>query len=377
MKHQGMRKLMALLLTAVLMLPCVAASAFAEPASGENGSIDGAITVGGMTTPGDSASGGTTDPGEDPDPGVNPDPGVEPDPGVGDPVVAPPAPVRDASLRSISIACGELYPAFDPQIFEYTVYVTAEQSEKSCAITAVPSDPYSSVSVSVSGEEKFVNTDIKRKIRVYNGGLTEEYTLQIHVMDNSEYYANGVHYEQMNEPDLTALPGVFRTVSATGFKGRIAQSTGLSMLLVQYEDSANAEHTIWRRYEPTSRTLTTVSFVTIEGKKYISCDSEDNILFLNNKQGDMYYIKNADGQVDLLVRTDNVALEEKSGLLSHISTAALLAVIAVLLAAGVWLLLNWKKMKIKNKKSEEIAYFRPYLSSYTEEQDGQRERTEK
>ena len=247
-------------------------------------------------------------------------------------MVAPPAPVRDASLRSISIACGELYPAFDPQIYEYTVYVTAEQSEKSCAITAVPSDPYSSVSV--SGEEKFVNTDIKRKIRVYNGGLTEEYTLQIHVMDNSEYYANGVHYEQMNEPDLTALPGVFRTVSATGFKGRIAQSTGLSMLLVQYEDSANAEHTIWRRYEPTSRTLTTVSFVTIEGKKYISCDSEDNILFLNNKQGDMYYIKNADGQVDLLVRTDNVALEEKSGLLSHISTAALLAVIAVLLAGG-------------------------------------------
>lgn len=125
------------------------------------------------------------------------------------------------------------------------------------------------------------------------------------------------------------------------------------------------------------RTLTTVSFVTIEGKKYISCDGEDNILFLNNKQGDMYYIKNADGQVDLLVRTDNVALEEKSGLLSHISTAALLAVIAVLLAAGVWLLLNWKKMKIKSKKSEEIAYFRPYLSSYTEERDGQRETMEK
>ena len=119
-----------------------------------------------------------------------------------------------------------------------------------------------------------------------------------------------------------------------------------------------------------------MSFVTIEGKKYISCDGEDNILFLNNKQGDMYYIKNADGQVDLLVRTDNVALEEKSGLLSHISTAALLAVIAVLLAAGVWLL-NWKKMKVKSKKSEEIAYFRPYLSSYTEERDGQRETMEK
>lgn len=84
----------------------------------------------------------------------------------------------------------------------------------------------------------------------------------------------------------------------------------------------------------------------------------------------MYYIKNADGQVDLLVRTDNVALEEKSGLLSHISTAALLA-------AGIWLLLNWKKMKVKSKKSEEIAYFRPYLSSYTEERDGQREAMEK
>lgn len=66
-----------------------------------------------------------------------------------------PTPVRDASLRSISIACGELYPAFDPQIYEYTVYVTAEQSEKSCAITAVPSDSYSSVSV--SGEENSVN----------------------------------------------------------------------------------------------------------------------------------------------------------------------------------------------------------------------------
>lgn len=52
MKHQGMRKLMALLLAAVLMLPCVAASAFAEPTSGENGSVDGTITVGGVTTPG-------------------------------------------------------------------------------------------------------------------------------------------------------------------------------------------------------------------------------------------------------------------------------------------------------------------------------------
>ena len=49
---------------------------------------------------------------------------------------------------------------------------------------------------------------------------------------------------------------------------------------------------------------------------------------------------------------------------------------AVLLAAGVWLL-NWKKMKVKSKKSEEIAYFRPYLSSYTEERDGQRETMEK
>ena len=45
MKHQGMRKLMALLLAAVLVLPCVAASAFAEPTSGENGSVDGTITV--------------------------------------------------------------------------------------------------------------------------------------------------------------------------------------------------------------------------------------------------------------------------------------------------------------------------------------------
>ena len=212
---------------------------------------------------------------------------------------------------------------------------------------------------------------------VYNGGLTEEYTLLIHVMDNSEYYADGVHYEQMSEPDLTALPGVFRAVSETGFKGRIAQSTGLSMLLVQYEDSANTEYTIWRRYEPTSHEMTTVSFVTIEGKKYISCGGEDNILFLNNKQGDMYYVKNADGQVNLLVRTDNVALEEKSGLLSHISTAALLAVIAVLLAAGVWLLLNWKKMKAKSEKSEKIAYFRPYLSSYPVEPDGQKEKTGK
>ena len=314
---------------------------------------------------------------DDPTPSVDPKPAednkTDPEP---EPEPEPTPVARDATLRSLSIACGQLYPAFDPYVYEYTVYVTAEQPEKSCAITAVPSDSYSSVSV--SGEEKFVNTDIKRKIRVYNGGITEEYTLLIHVMDNSEYYADGVHYDQMDKPDLTVLPGEFRAVSESGFKGQIAQSTGLSMLLVQYKDSANAEHTVWRRYVPTDGTLTPVDFVTIEGKKYISCDEGDSILFLNGKQGDMYYVKNADGQVKLLVRTDNAVLEEKpSGLLGSIPTVALLVVIAALLAAGVWLYLKWSRQKQKFEQDTAVEYFRPYLSSYAEEPAGQDKKEEK
>ena len=150
------------------------------------------------------------------------------------------------------------------------------------------------------------------------------------------------------------------------------------MLLVQYKDSANAEHTVWRRYVPTDGTLTPVDFVTIEGKKYISCGEGDSILFLNGKQGDMYYVKNADGQVKLLVRTDNAVLEEKpSGLLGSIPTVALLVVIAALLAAGVWLYLKWSRQKQKFEQDTAVEYFRPYLSSYAEEPAGQDKKEEK
>ena len=55
MKHQGIKKLMALLLAAVLVLPCVAASAFADPAADGSGSAGGMVSVGSVSAPGDTA----------------------------------------------------------------------------------------------------------------------------------------------------------------------------------------------------------------------------------------------------------------------------------------------------------------------------------
>ena len=76
----------------------------------------------------------------------------------------------------------------------------------------------------------------------------------------------------------------------------------------------------------------------------------------------------------LLPFAANFFVNKYSGSMGAVISAA---VIAVLLAAGVWLLLNWKKMKAKSEKSEKIAYFRPYLSSYPVEPDGQKEKTGK
>ena len=46
----------------------------------------------------------------------------------------------DTRLWGLSISCGTFVPEFSSDIYEYTVYVTKDQEEKSCEIIAEPVD---------------------------------------------------------------------------------------------------------------------------------------------------------------------------------------------------------------------------------------------
>ena len=231
------------------------------------------------------------DPDPTPTPDLEPDPG--PTPGPTEPVY-PDAPAQgqsqteelpsaqiadDLRLSFLSIDCGELVPAFSPDVYQYTVYITPEQEERSCSVEANPMDERASVVY--EGPLTIETSDIVRTITVFDDVAETVYTITVHIITAGELLVDGVYYAVSDTPDLASLPGQFTAgeVVIDGEKRTAAQSADGQLLLIQYSSQTPGAWPLWYRCDLSTGKQYPVDIVETEGKRYIRISSGESVFY--------------------------------------------------------------------------------------------------
>lgn len=212
----------------------------------------------------------------------------------------PAQPVTNVDLRLswLEIACGDLRPAFSPDIYSYTVYVTPEQENRSCRITC---DTIShDARVEAEGPQTVGGTDVVSKVRVAGNGRYAEYTVVVHVLTFREMLRDGELYAITDRPNISVLPGTFTVgqITINGEKVTAAQSTDGQMLLVQFTSQAEGTTPFWYRYEQGNRRMYPVSIVEMNRDKYILVDEGRQLLYGSEAGvGTLYVYDPESGQI--------------------------------------------------------------------------------
>ena len=275
----------------------------------------------------------------------------------------PPAGNVDLRLSYLSVACGELYPAFSPNIYSYTVYVTPEQENRSCRITCDTISP--EATVKAEGDQTVGRSDVVRKIRVSGGGKYADYTVIIHVMTFREFLLDGELYTMTDRPSPRNLPGTFTVgqINMFGEKVTAAQSTDGQLILVQYLAQSEGKEPIWYRYEPTVRKLFPVSVVTRDRMNYIVVDEGKQLLYGSDAGVGTYYVYDKESQ-EWVFRSQNIS--ELTVTPAPIVFEKGFKTLPVIIFLGLWAVaasvaayLFYRRRK---QEKANTMYFRPYFS---------------
>ena len=270
----------------------------------------------------------------------------------------------DIRLSYLSIECGELHPAFSPDIYSYTVYVTADQENRSCRILC---DTLShEARVEAEGPRTVGNTDVVRKVRVAGGGRYAEYTVVVHVLTFRERIWDDELYSITDRPNTSVLPGTFTVgqITINGEKVSAAQSTDGQMLLVQFTSQADGSGSHWYRYEQASGKLYPVSIVEVDRDHFIRMDEGSELLYGSEAGVGTFYVYNPDtGEITYQTKDyDELSVQLIPSVVEKNApnwpiVIALGAWGAIATAAAYYLL---RRSRREKKKS---VYFRPVFSA--------------
>ena len=288
----------------------------------------------------------------------------------------PPTPASvDLRLSWLQIACGDLRPAFSPDVYSYTVYVTPGQENRSCFITCDTVDR--NARVEAEGPQSVGRSDIVRKVRVAGGGRYAEYTIVVHVLTFRERMKDGVLYAITDRPDVSALPGTFTVghITMDGERVTAAQSTDGQMLMVQFTSQPYGSESMWFRYETSSRKLYPASVVEVNRDKYILVDEGKQLLYGSEAGVGTLYVYDPETRQmifqtkdydELTVQMIPTVFEKTS---PRWPVTIVLGVWALLATAAVYFLVRRSKREKKNS-----FYFRPVFSA-EEESAAEEEKT--
>ncbi len=289
--------------------------------------------------------------------------------GGGDVAWQEPAAEAVTTLSDLHIACGDLVPVFSPDHYEYTVYVTADQVNRSCEIEAVPQDP--AAQVSVTGPDSFDKKEITRTVTVSNGGSETKYTITVHVLGAAELLLDGVLYAASNTPDVDALPenftaGTFRIGEQDV---SMVQSGDGQLLLAQFVSQTDGAVPYWYRYDAQAGKFFPVKIVEHGTKKYVQIAAGKDMLYGSQDGQGVYYVY--DQQTgEWLYQTGahkGLALQpEKRNAPMLVWVGLIVAVVWAVLATvlGCWM---YQRNKKNAAKKEEQIYFRPHFTAVDDE----------
>ncbi len=275
----------------------------------------------------------------------------------------------DTTLDNLSIACGQLVPAFSPDVYEYTVYVTAGQTERSCAVEAVPRD--ATANISVTGEETFDKEGVTRIVTVSGNTSETTYTIRVHLMGVTELFLDGVLYTISETPDLSVLPEKFTAgkIRISDEDVSVVQSGDGQLVLAQFTSQTEGAESRWYRYDTKTEKFLPVQIVEYNGTKYVQIAESKDVLYGNKDGQGVYYIYDKETG-EWIYQTGGykavpVKQAKRAVPLRFRAAMLLLAVWALAATAGACFL--YLRCKKSEAKSTEQLYFRPCFKAVDEE----------
>ena len=266
---------------------------------------------------------------------------------------------EDVMLSELSISCGQLNPAFSPNTFHYTVYVTKDQTPKNAAISASAAN--SEALVEVTGPDTWDTKDIQREVNITLGNQHAAYQIDIHVLKATELYVNGSLYAVPDKLSLGDLPKGFEEVTTLFSDENIvlAKNPDGSLLLTEFVNEQG--DSLWYRVDMKNESLSPVQLVQKNGETFVEIGGEVELLYGDDGTGKGYYAYDAKtGQlVFYLNPTGTVKLPEVQKSVTPVMII-MAAVAAACLIGFVVALLQCRKWKKQSKSKGK--YFRPYIS---------------
>lgn len=268
-------------------------------------------------------------------------------------------------LTDLSISCGTLVPSFSPDVFEYVVYVTKTQDNKSCEVFPTAQD--TQASIIFEGPAQFEDIDVERKIIVSDGQEGKsEYAIRVHVVKETELLLGEKLYALTHKPDLKTLPDGFKkySYSIDGTKVTLASNKGETLLMGQFITEMGEKDSLWCIFNKREEKFFLTEIIEIDGSKYVIVSTEEDKVYGKGPTGLGYYHYNPDtGEVRLLENengNDNIR-----GLLINIF---LIAITATLLLAIAYVFLKKRGRGKKEEESVGSKYFAPYISLKDEDE---------
>lgn len=270
----------------------------------------------------------------------------------------------DLSLSNLSISCGNLYPAFSPTTYDYTVYVNmSDNSPLDCSVSYQEIDQ--NVSVNVSGPDEITKDDVIKKVKVSDDdGNSLVYTIKIHIIKEDELFLNETLYVVNKKPEISLLPGKFKVKEIKVGKNKFtaAVSPKQELYMIQYQNPNNKKDSLWYAVLPNSEKLLKTEILDANGKKEIVIFSDnEKLVYADGKQGlGLYRINPKDGSRQLL--NDNSKEDKSSGIDFKLIGILVLGIIAIV---GISCFILFK---VKKRKKETKVEFKPYLTLEADEE---------
>lgn len=265
----------------------------------------------------------------------------------------------DTRLRTLTISCGQLIPEFDPDIYQYTVYVSRDAEDKSCGTMAEAISQ--NVDITAEGPLEYGDESVEKRVIVSaDDGSRSEYIIDVHVVEDYELLTGNTLYSPMSQIDISGFPEGFSVVdtdfSDVSFPCAVS-SDGILRLICLSTEGEEGVDPIWYTLNSDNSLGYPAELMAVDGHSMIIISFDGQLAHDNNG----FLIVTGDGQDFLPLYAQEDSDEDTAGTNSRVLTIIFACIAAILAVACVFLYGHVKKTERAIEKKKKIQYIMPYL----------------
>ena len=264
----------------------------------------------------------------------------------------------DTRLRTLTISCGQLIPEFDPDIYQYTVYVSRDAEDKSCGTMAEAISQ--NVDITAEGPLEYGDESVEKRVIVSaDDGSRSEYVIDVHVVEDYELLTGNTLYSPMSQIDISGFPEGFSVVdtdfSGVTFPCAVSSDGILRLICLSTEDEEGVDP-VWYTLNSDNSLGYTAELMTVDGQSMIIISFDGQLAHDDNG----FLIVTGDGQDFLPLYAQEDGDEDTVGTNSRVLTIVFACIAAIFAVACVFLIRN-KKSSNRQPAQDRPRYFMPYL----------------